>query len=129
MMSRFDAQKRTEWLQRFEQFEASGQSVVRFCREAGVAPHTFYYWRKQLRGSEGGGGRSNRTLPDRQQSVGKKEAEGHSNRSVCFAWGSALRVTVPAECVDAIRCVLECVTVTEPGDKSSGSFQEVVVAR
>ena len=69
MMSRFDAQKRTEWLQRFEKFEASGESVVRFCREAGVAPHTFYYWRKQLRGFEGDDGGSKRTRPDRHQSV------------------------------------------------------------
>ena len=38
-----------EWAQRLQQFEASGQQAKDFCREQGLAPSTFSYWRRRLR--------------------------------------------------------------------------------
>jgi hypothetical protein len=38
-----------EWAQRLQQFEASGQQPKGFCRDQGLAPSTFSYWRRRLR--------------------------------------------------------------------------------
>jgi hypothetical protein len=38
-----------EWAQRLQQFEASGQQPKDFCRDQGLAPSTFSYWRRRLR--------------------------------------------------------------------------------
>lgn len=38
-----------EWAQRLKQFETSGQQAKDFCREQGLAPSTFSYWRRRLR--------------------------------------------------------------------------------
>jgi transposase-like protein len=38
-----------EWAQCVKLFEASGQKLKEFCRENGLAPSSFSYWRRQLR--------------------------------------------------------------------------------
>jgi hypothetical protein len=45
-----------EWAQRLQQFEASGQQAKDFCRDQGLAPSSFSYWRRRLRKAEAGTG-------------------------------------------------------------------------
>lgn len=42
-----------EWAQRLKTFEASGQKAKEFCREQGLAPSSFSYWRRRLRNKAG----------------------------------------------------------------------------
>lgn len=43
---------RQYWSKLIGEQEASGQNAWRFCQERGVSAHSFYKWRKRLRGSE-----------------------------------------------------------------------------
>jgi transposase-like protein len=46
-----------EWAHWVDLFERSGQKLKAFCREQGLAPSTFSYWRRRLRevaGADGG---------------------------------------------------------------------------
>jgi transposase-like protein len=45
--------KEKEWRERLARFRRAGLSVVRFCRDEGVSPPTFYAWRKRLAGKAG----------------------------------------------------------------------------
>ena len=38
-----------QWRERIAEQERSGLSVRRFCKEQGLAEHSFYAWRKRLR--------------------------------------------------------------------------------
>lgn len=40
--------KREYWSRLIAEQEASGQKARAFCRERGIAEHSFYYWRKRL---------------------------------------------------------------------------------
>ena len=119
-----DAAKREEWLRRLDRFESMELSISRFCRGEGVATHTFHYWRKQLgrksrrngRSRNGNGGSSLRlkqcaavesAASESKTAKAKAEAASSSKSVVHFTWDSRLSVSVPADCLDAIRCVLE----------------------
>jgi transposase-like protein len=40
--------KNEQWRERIAEYECSGMSVRRFCKERGIAEHLFFYWRKRL---------------------------------------------------------------------------------
>ena len=42
------AEREAHWRERLARHATSGQSIVDFCRAEGVAPWSFYHWRKQL---------------------------------------------------------------------------------
>jgi hypothetical protein len=44
---------------------------------------------------------------------------------VRFSWNAGVEVSVPADCLDAIRCLAECLQRTHTGRPDA--FQEVVV--
>lgn len=39
----------TLWEKRFSEYEASGQSIVSWCKEQSIKVNQFYYWRRKLR--------------------------------------------------------------------------------
>lgn len=132
-MAQSDGRKRTEWQRRLNEFAGSGLTVEQFCREVGVPPHTFYYWKRRLkqafdqRGQDTGRERAGR---DSEGTTAAATGPQYSGPHVHFAWGSALRVSVPVHCVDAIRCVLECAHGAGPIPSASAkTFQEVVLAK
>ena len=43
--------KADQWRERIAEQERSGMSVRRFCKERGLAEHSFYVWRKRLAGT------------------------------------------------------------------------------
>ena len=124
MASRMDVQKRRAWEGRLGRYQASGLTVTRFCEQERVSVHTFYYWAKRI-GSISG----KKSAKHVATAVGS--ANSKSNMAwVHFHWSAAMEVLVPADCLDAIRCLAECFKhapiergVTEHTD----AFQEVVV--
>ena len=123
-----DTGKRDEWQRRLDRFESSGSTIADFCRQENVGPHAFYYWSKQL-------GRSKRKTTERTREsdascVGPEDAQtltpGAGEALVHFTWNSRLQFSVPADCLEAIRSVLELASASDEERKAS-SFQQVIV--
>jgi hypothetical protein len=114
-----DALKREAWQRRLERFEAGDLSVAQFCRDENVGMHTFYYWSKQLgrkssrhvRSPKRSGHRPKPCVAAEPVKNDLSPSEPASARTLAsvvhFTWDSRLSFSVPAECLDAIRCVLE----------------------
>ena len=124
-MAKLDTRKRAEWQKRLARFEASGLTVAQFCRNEQIGTHAFYYWDKRLgerssarRGSAAG------QRAGKPGGVERLDKEG-SPPTVHFTWGSQLQLSIPADCVDTIRCVLE--HATRELDEPVGAFRQVVV--
>lgn len=117
-MSKLDAHKRADWQNRLERFEISGLTVAQFCQKEKTAPHTFYYWKKRL----------GRPANDKRHSLSGRairkgcgevstdkvptvsETAPSSAPLIHFTWDNKFRVSIPATCLGAIRCVLEHAT-------------------
>lgn len=130
MASRQDVQKRRTWEVRFGRFRASGLTVARFCEQEGVSAHSFYYWAKRI---ESASVRTSSSTSDSASRRGRQSvkhtptAAGISNVAlVRFHCSAAVEVSVPADCLDAIRCLAECLRHAEV--EGSDAFQEVVVS-
>ena len=129
MVSRQDVEKRRAWEVRFERFRVSGVTIARFCEQEHVSVHTFYYWARRVgsnlaRPSSSGTGKT----PQQSRSSLKhtSTAGGITNAAlVRFSWNAGVEVSVPADCLDAIRCLAECLQHTRA--ERPGAFQEVVV--
>jgi hypothetical protein len=62
-----------------------------------------------------------------RQSLQHLPAAGNSHAAlVPFRWNGAVEVSVPADCLDAIRCLAQCVQHAEV--EHSDAFQELVVS-
>jgi len=141
-----DIVKREEWRRRLDRFEAGNLSVAQFCQEEGVGTHTFYYWRTQL-GRKSARGRRSRVTGNRRSRRLKQRAAvpwtpneagttqpdlpPTSERVIHFAWDSRLSFSIPADCLSALRCVLEYASSAraEPRDvrAMANAFQQVIV--
>ncbi len=129
MTSQRDVQKRQIWEVRLGRFRASGLTVARFCEQERVPVHAFYYWSRRIgaafktpaarhAGRKHGGSLS---LPQQARTDGIRPAE-----VVRFVWTATnVEVSVPAECLDAIRCLAEC--LPDARWKQADAFREVVV--
>lgn len=125
MVSSGDEQKRRAWEARFARYRASGLSVARFCGQERVSVNMFYYWAKRLRTASAMASlRTDRTI--RRQASTTTPAGGNPREPVVrFCWKTGTEVRVPADCLDAIRCLAEC--LARKGDHPGEAFQEVVV--
>lgn len=126
MVSSGDAQKRRAWETRFARYRASGLSVARFCGQERVSVNTFYYWAKRLRaGSARASSRADRTISPRRASATTAAGSNARKPVVRFCWKTGPEVRVPADCLEAIRCLAEC--LARSGEHPGEAFQEVVV--
>ena len=126
MASRQDVQKRRVWEARLERFRTSGLTVARFCAQEGVSANTFYYWARRVAGASS----SVRTFASQRAGGAERgrllRAGGNGPAAlVRFQLQAAVEVSVPADCLDAIRCLAECLA-QGPAERSA-AFQEVVV--
>ncbi len=130
MTRRLDVQKRRQWEQRLERHRASGLTIGRFCEEEQVSVNTFYYWAKRL----GASSRKPRTTPAEKVSEGRRPPVRQAaapdlaaNAAVVrFRLNAAVEVSVPADCLEVIRCLANCVQQGQP--ERSAAFHELVVA-
>ena len=113
-----DVEKRRIWVAMFAKHRASGISVARFCKQERVSPNTFYYWAKRLRTAMA-------PAPSWPERAAPATSSSRREAVVCFRWKSGAEVVVPAECLEAIRCLAEF--VAESGVRRGEAFQEVVV--
>ena len=124
MTSRQDVQKERVWAERLGRYRASGLTVVRFCARERVSVQTFYYWSKRIAADSTVVSSSLRSEPAGQA----RAAVGAGQPAVVrFHFNGAVEVSVPAYCLDAIRCLAQC--VQNWGAESGGAFQEVVTTR
>lgn len=125
MSTSFDFSKRREWEQRLARFRVSGGSVGRFCEAEKVSVNTYYYWKKRLAGQRPSP--MAMSLPATND-VHSQGCDPASERvpMVYFQWASGLRVSVPASCFDAIRCLVTSTSET-PSD-SRHRFHQVVMS-
>lgn len=123
MASRQDSKKRQAWEVRFERFRTSGLAVLRFCEQEGVSPNTFYYWAKRV--GRQPVKRMGKVAPQMRPIV-QQAGVVSSAAVVRFYWNGALEASVPADCLDAIRCLAERLPSARAG--SSDGFRQVVVS-
>jgi hypothetical protein len=151
MRRHIDEQKRDGWEQRLARYRASGLTIAGFCRRESVAVHTFYYWAKRLAAL--GPAKSLRRPVEkpemdcaggalrREPSSGKQSVLGHRRarpanatalggshvEMVHFNFQHGACLSIPANCLEAIRCVVQCV---EQSVASQGTaFREVLLSR
>ncbi len=126
MVSSEDVQKRRAWEARFARHRASGLSVARFCKQERVSANTFYYWAKRLRTASATASLwADRTIPPRHVSVTTPTGSNTRGPVVRFRWKTGTEVRVPADCLEVIRCLAEC--LARRGEQPGEAFQEVVV--
>ena len=118
MVSRLDLQKRRQWEARYKRFRASGLIVEQFCEREGVSVSMFYYWAKRVQ------------VPATSSSPTTVAIGNTDAAFVRFRWNATAEALVPADCLDAIRCLAECLKHV-PAERSDAfqksAFQEAVV--
>jgi hypothetical protein len=135
MASRQDLEKRRSWAERLRRYRASGLTVACFCASERVSVNTFFYWAKRV----GSGSTAPSTRPRPSRSGGDAVPLGREGAAraqaavgsaqfavVRFQINAAVEIAVPADCLDAIRCLANCLQHSR-GDRRE-TFQEVVVA-
>jgi len=130
MTRRQDVQKGRVWAERLGRYRASGLTVARFCARERVSMPTFYYWSKRIAAGSAAASSSSRSEPTEI----RREPAGHARAAVGLAppalvrfhFNAAVEISVPADCLDAIRCVAQCLQHARA--EGAGAFQEVLVA-
>ena len=126
MVSSGDAQKGQAWKARFARYRSSGLSVAAFCQLERVSTNTFYYWAKRLRTASAPAlPRAGRGFPPRDASATPTTDSNTRGAMVRFRWKTGVEVSVPADYLEVIRCLAEC--LAKAGDRRSEAFREVVV--
>ena len=132
MASRQDLEKRRLWAERLGRYRSSGLTVARFCASEGVTVHTFFLLARSefaAAGSTTAGLSARSDATDRRREPAGRSylAAGTAQPAlVRFHFNTAVEVSVPVDCLDAIRCLASCVQSSRR--EHSDAFQEVVVA-
>lgn len=140
MTRRLDVEKRREWEKRFERFRASGSTVARFCASESVSEHTFYYWAKRIgrrsapaqsapaRSAARNVASERQSEPARhRRGAGGSRPAAANSPLVHFRLHGGMEVSVPADCLDVIRCLVNSApSARVPG---SDAFHEVIVGK
>jgi hypothetical protein len=107
-------------------------TIDRFCRRENVTVYTFHYWARQLRSAsvEAGTSRDQPSSKLKQRSqrandTASTQAANEARSVVQFAFESGIRVSIPAHCLKAIRCLVE--SIQKPSLLQDASFREVIV--
>lgn len=134
MTRRLDDGKRRIWEKRLERFRASGLTVARFCRGEDVSVHTFHYWAKRIRYAASmtpetqGLERSSPAigfLGARTRLAERSDSAKDDTAMVRFLFDRGVQVSIPADCLEAIRCLVQC--VQQSTQAPAGSFHQVIV--
>jgi hypothetical protein len=134
MARQIDVEKRREWKERFERFRASGLTVARFCASEPVSEHTFYYWAKRI-GRRSAVAHSTAARPAVRDGISERHrnpvrrkrvsAATANSPLVHFRLNAGIEVSVPADCLDVIRCLVNSIQSSQA--KRTDAFHEVIV--
>jgi len=118
-----DGAKFDAWQRRFAKFDASGLTVVDFCRREQVSQASFYYWSKRISGrdcSMTGG------LPGFDAGTGASRGEGESGCVEVF-FGNSIRVRMPAGDPAAVAALVHQLQKDQRADASTTTsrFQRI----
>jgi hypothetical protein len=116
MKRRLDSKKLGLWEQRLKRFRESGLSIARFCANEAVSASSFSYWSKRL--ADQAFKEQVTPLASRVTASAAKRPSVNDQRQVDSTAGQAMfsvhihesiHVAVPADCLDTIRCVMQCI--------------------
>jgi len=116
-----DKQKLAIWEQRLARHRASGMTIAAFCRKEGVSDRVFQYWSRRLRGQMSP---QPRAIQPRRSD--KPLPASERGRTIDVQLGEA-RFSIPADALDALRLVLNCLRL-QGTQRGGETFQQVVVA-
>lgn len=121
--------KAREWTQRLRRFQSSGMTVAKFCEVERVAPHIYYYWVRRFRAA---GSKSAKSNDERQAHAVRERSDsaivpGTGTSNVQLRLTSGIQISIPADNIDALRCIVRCLSETGAGSEA-GSFQRVVIS-
>ena len=141
MARRIDGQRRRDWESRLSRYRSSGLTVCRFCENENVSVNRFYYWSKRLVSKSSSARLADRdsaqaaatrthpasakpqSLPQLPQRSLAPAAQ--SAGMVHFLLSASVQVSIPADCLEAIRCLAEC--VQRSSNEQPNAFQRVIV--
>ena len=126
MVQAGNIQKQRAWEARFARHRRSGLSVARFCAQERVSTHSFYYWAKRFRAAAAES-RSSSSLAAPPPSVPAAATTSRDPQGalVRFRLKTGIEISVPADCLEAVRCLAKC--LAEGCGRHAEAFQEVVV--
>ncbi len=126
MVQAGNIQKQRTWKARLARHRRSGLSVTRFCEQERVSTHSFYYWAKRFRATAAES-RSSGSLaaPSRSVLAVATTSRDPQGAVVRFRLKTGIEISVPADCLEAVRCLAKC--LAEGYGRHAGAFQEVVV--
>jgi hypothetical protein len=119
MMKGLDLEKRRAWAARLERFRASGKTVAKFCEQEKVRVHTFYYWTRRI------GAPSTAARVPRGARASADQSLAVDSR-IHFQLGGGVVVSIPANCLAAIRCLVQCIQSSSVAAPTS-SFHQVLL--
>ena len=121
MAKGFDLEKRQAWVSRLKRFRASGLTIAKFCQQESVGVHTFHYWARRIGAAESTAARTTR----RSAPTFAVESVSSPPSRVHFQFSSGVEVSIPVDCLDAIRCVAQC--IQSSSSAPANSFHQVLV--
>jgi hypothetical protein len=116
MKRRLDSKKLGLWDQRLKRFRESGLSIAQFCANEAISVSSFSYWSKRL--ADQAFKEQVTPLAIRVTESVTKRPSVNDRRQVDSTGGQAMfsvrihesiHIAVPAECLETIRCVMQCV--------------------
>ena len=88
--------------------------------------NTFYYWAKRVGLSPAVRSTQPDEVPQRlREPVRRTLLSVVNTELIHFRLGARVEVSVPANCLDVIRCLASC--FQDPPSERAGAFQEVIV--
>lgn len=116
MKRRLDSKKLGLWDQRFKRFRESGLSITRFCANEAVSVSSFSYWSKRLAGRAYNeqvtplASRVTESVTKRPSVNDQRQVDNTAGQAVfSVRIHESILIAVPADCLETIRCVMQCV--------------------
>lgn len=129
MGKRQDDQKRAAWEQRLARFRVRGGTIAKFCRDEDVSVRMFQYWARRIRVTGSQPVSRTRTAPTRPAHEKTDTVTRATDGRACIRvrLGSQAQFSIPADALDALRCVL-CWLRDAKATGGQDPFQQVIVA-
>jgi len=120
--------KHDEWRRRLANFDASGLTVVEFCRREQVSQASYYYWSKRIPGRDRSttGGRQRSDAGTGSTMAAAPSAEGSDYVEVFV--GDLIRVRMPAGEPAAVAALVQQLQRVQPranAAATSSRFQRI----